>query len=241
MAHHTRRTAHRAALTTTASASLLLALTGCIQYDADLTVQTDDTVDGRIVIAVEDAVLDALHTSADDVLPAAKDVPFGQDVTSEAYAADGRQGRTYVFDDVSFDELAASSSEAHTLRFDRADGEVTVDGRIELFTIAKGEGLADRLGAGEVSVSVSFPGEVISTNGKRVGDTVTWTGPASEPLVIEARATDGLEGQRRIARNVATGLAAVPVAVAGVLWLVLRRRPKVSVPADEVGGEDSAL
>src|SRR5688500_7227104 len=98
----------------TATVLALFSLSGCFKLDMDMTVSSDDTIDGVVVVAVDKDLADmADEDSGDDSELTEEDVPEG--ATIEEYDEDGFVGQKVTFDGVSMDELNESfSSEGDT-------------------------------------------------------------------------------------------------------------------------------
>lgn len=203
---------------------------GCVRVRASLTVSPDDLVSGRIIAATK-------PRDANDKGPQLQnDLPFAQKVAVSTYEADGYVGSEAVFSNLSFAELPQLANMNRDaagvdLSFRRAGNLVILDGRVDLTSLSDPEA--------EVDLTVSFPGEVTSTNGERVDtDVVEWK---LKPGIVntmsaQARYTDP---STRSFTGGATvlGISSLIVAAAiGVLaWLARDRAPRVPAhdsPAD---------
>ena len=193
---------------TTLAVVSLLALSGCVKYSGDLTVSPDLKVSGAFIIGADKTALRAMGTPADKVFDD-KASPFLNGTVSE-YADDTFEGRTYTFTDVSFDELAGD--DGHSLRFTHEDGTIRFDGDVAVFEEDADE--AVRTGA-DITFKVTFPGEVLESNGKVDGRTVTWTGDETG-LDMTATADDGRATVPRAAW-IGTGAAALLVVALAII------------------------
>lgn len=183
----------RRALATVAVAAATLLLAGCIKMDMDLTINGDDTVDGEVVVAVEDSMAEALGATPEELLEGDGADSFGEDATEiEPYAEDGFTGKRYVFEQSPLKDF--SDSEMSIVR----DGdEFVVDGGFPLTAEELDmteEELADPttkevLENFAVNVSFTFPGEVIESNGEVDGNTVTWAAETGKENKMTARAS----------------------------------------------------
>ncbi|WP_299557316.1 DUF3153 domain-containing protein [uncultured Mycolicibacterium sp.] len=211
--------------------ALLLALllipvvSGCVRVRASLTVSPDDRVSGQVVVA-------AKAKGPDDKGPQlVNNLPFASKVAVTDYERDGFVGSQAVFSDLTFAEvpqLANLNREAAatdiTLR--RAGDLVILEGRVDLTLLDDPDA--------EVSLTVSFPGEVTSTNGDRIAaGIVEWT---LKPGVVttmnaQARYTDPSARSFTVA---AIWLAVASLLVSGVIgvlaWVSRDRSPKPGDP-----------
>jgi hypothetical protein len=181
---------------------------GCVRVHTSLTVSPDDRVSGQIIAASK-------ATGADDQGPQlTNNLPFASKVAVSEYRKDDYVGSEAVFSDVTFSELpqlANMNREAAgvDLSLRRAGDLVIMEGRVDLTTLSDPDA--------DVSLSVSFPGDVTSTNGTRVGsDVVEWK---LKPGVVstmkaQARYTDP---SARSFTNAAIWIAFISLAVAGIL------------------------
>jgi len=139
---------------------------GCVRVRASITVSPDDRVSGQIVAA-------AKPRNADDKGPQLlNSLPFAQKVAVSDYNRDDFVGSQAVFSDLTFAEvpqLANMNRDAAgvDISLRRAGDLVILEGRADLTSLNDSEA--------DVSLSVSFPGEVTSTNGDQVSsEVVEW-------------------------------------------------------------------
>src|SRR5215203_2886178 len=92
----------------------LLTLSGCFKLDMDMTVSSDDTLDGVVIFAVDKDLADlADEESGEESELTEEDVPEGAEI--EEYDEDGFVGQKVTFDGVPMDEINESfSSEGDT-------------------------------------------------------------------------------------------------------------------------------
>jgi len=199
-------------------------MVGCVRIRASLTVSPDDLVSGQIIAATK-------PRDANDKGPQLQnDLPFAQKVAVSTYEADGYVGSEAVFSSLSFAELPQLANMNRDaagvdLSFRRAGNLVILDGRVDLTSLTDPEA--------EVELTVSFPGEVTSTNGERVDtDVVEWK---LKPGIVntmsaQARYTDP-STRSFTGGAMVLGISSLIVAAAiGVLaWLARDRTPRVAV------------
>ncbi|OSY37308.1 uncharacterized protein DUF3153 [Pseudonocardia autotrophica] len=152
----------------------LLALTGCARIQVALAVQPDDTVDGTIVIATPDG------SGPEVTVPPALE---GR-VDLAPYDEDGFVGSKASFEDLTFPEvselagLGGTAAARAGLEMRRVGERIAVRGRADLTTMP-----VDR---SDVRLAMSFPGEVVETDGEADGGTVTWTFAPGEVSQLNA-------------------------------------------------------
>ena len=208
---------------------------GCVRIRTSLTVSPDDQVSGQIIAAAQP------RNDHDTGPQLGYDVPFSQKVAISPYHRDGYVGSQAVFSGLSFAELpqlarmhpdAVDTGANLTLR--RSGDLVILDGRVDLTSLSDPNA--------DVVVSVTFPGEVTSTNGERLaGDSVQWKlkpGVVST-MTAQARYTDPSTRSFHTAA-VRLGLSALLVAglVALLAWAGRDRSPRVGAP--DAGRGDNA-
>jgi hypothetical protein len=200
---------------------------GCVRVRASITVSPDDRVSGQIVAA-------AKPRNADDKGPQLLNtLPFSNKVSVSPYSRDDYVGSQAVFSDLTFAELpqlAGMNRDAAgvDVNLRRAGDLVILEGRADLTALSDSEA--------DVSLSVSFPGEVTSTNGDQVStEIVEWK---LRPGVVstmnaQARYTDP---SARSFTGAAIWLTVGSFLVAGVIgalaWNGRDRTPVLANPHD---------
>ncbi|KUI37801.1 LppM protein [Mycobacterium sp. IS-1590] len=139
---------------------------GCVRVRASITVSPDDRVSGQIIAA-------AKPRNADDKGPQLlNNLPFASKVAVSEYSRDDYVGSQAVFSDLTFAELPQLANMNRDaagvdLSLRRAGDLVILEGRADLTSLSDSEA--------DVSLTVSFPGEVTSTNGDQVSaEIVEW-------------------------------------------------------------------
>ncbi|MET0801085.1 MAG: hypothetical protein ABWZ53_07960 [Actinomycetota bacterium] len=239
-------------------AVLTLVLTGCLKLDMALTVSPDDTVDGQIVFAVNKELLELTGQSVDDLLG---DTTVPSDVegaTQEPYEDNTFVGTRVTFDSVPLERLQ-ERSDPGSLSIERVGDRFEVSGVLDLGTQEadlQGNPFEDQIteafDTAELKIAVTFPGEIIETNGRVAGTTVTWEPAIGERTELTAvasatgdgAAAEGDEGGGDAGTEAAAGetsggtlwlwvlVALVVIAAMIGLFVVMRRRGEAgSVPA----------
>ncbi|WP_300010790.1 DUF3153 domain-containing protein, partial [Pseudonocardia sp.] len=156
----------------------LLALSGCARVRAALAVQPDDTVDGEIILATPEQ-------GPDDPGPVVTLPPsLADDVELSPYRQEGYAGSVARFTGLTFPQVseligaAGAPGESVDLQLRRAGNRVVLAGSVDLTTVDTD--LAD------FQLKVSFPGQVLDTNGDADSGTVSWSFDAGRVGDIEA-------------------------------------------------------
>jgi hypothetical protein len=195
---------------------------GCVRVRASITVSSDDRVSGEIIAA-------AKARNPDDKGPQLlNNLPFAQKVAISDYNRDDYVGSQAVFSDLTFAEvpqLANMNRDAAgvDISLRRAGDLVILEGRADLTPLNDPDA--------DVSLSVSFPGEVTSSNGDQVSsEVVEWK---LRPGVVttmsaSARYTDP---SARSFTGAAIWLAVASFLVAGIVgWLAYVSRDRSPRP-----------
>jgi hypothetical protein len=194
-------------------------LTGCVRVQVDLELQSDDTVDGTMVLALQSGVGELLDTTdpelADQLFGDAAE-PFN-DAVIDTYQLDDYVGQKVTFEGQPIAKLALGTGDLTVTR----DGNLYVlDGVIDATEAANG---ADIPASADITLSVTFPGPVYEHNGTLEGRTVTWdltTTP--DQLHAEGAAAQSTTGAPPWLAGAIGG--ALLLGVALLLVIALRRR-----------------
>src|SRR5687768_9030608 len=162
-----RRTAAVAATTVA-----LVSLSGCFKLDMDMTVNSDDTLDGVVILAISEDLADMAEEDSD---LAEEDLP--EEATIEEYDEDGFVGQKVTLDGVSMADLNESfSSEGDTggpgeWSLTHEGDEYRFIGDMDLTELASGGEEDIDMGAfmqgAELRVALTFPGEVTETKDRK--------------------------------------------------------------------------
>ncbi|MGI5189572.1 LppM family (lipo)protein [Promicromonospora sp. CA-289599] len=182
--------ARRALGAATLAASALL-LSACMKMDVDLTLNSDDTATGTMLLAVSDRAAEAVGMTSAEMFKEMDSEDLGEGAAEvQDYAEDGFTGKRYVFEGSTLSEVSDE-----TLQISRVGDEFVVDGTLPLTAEELGmteEELSDPnvkpfLDTFDVNVTVAFPGEVSESNGTIDGNTVTWAAKIGEENKFTAR------------------------------------------------------
>lgn len=236
-------TMRRGALTVLTTALLLIVLTACVRFQAELRVNPDDTVDGSVIVAVivgDDADAKAKAAASADrieaeLLPGLRGAPG---VTREVYDQDGYLGSRFNFSGTPIEAFAGSSSEG-SLSLVRTGDEFQFSGALDFSPGSEQEAPEDADTSG-ITVAVSFPGPVLEHNGEASGNTVRWETSYEGRIDMKARAS-AIPSGPSIWVWVSVAAGALMVAALAVV-LVIRRRTAPAgdaSPADPEAGTES--
>jgi hypothetical protein len=216
----------------------IVALSGCIKLDMQMNIQSDDTVDGTIILAVardqaelfggEDALRESIQGESEGLF---SDAPDTGEFDQRDYEDDEWIGTESEFSGVPIDEFAGA--EDGTLTITRDGDEFVVDGEMDL-TEGTDDPSADALlASSELDVSISFPGDVIEANGEIDGNEVSWEPSPGEVLEISARgsAEAGMPWM-----TIAAVGALVALVVIGVVLLIVMRGRQTAADAPGTAG-----
>ncbi|HET6713049.1 MAG TPA: hypothetical protein VFI59_04980 [Actinomycetota bacterium] len=189
------RTARASIRSAALLAGLTLLLAGCLKLDMALTISPDDTVDGEMVFAVNKELLELTGQNVDDLLgdtAVPDDVPGA---TQEPYEDDRFVGTRVLFEDVALQDIQEGSG-PDALSIERTGDTYEVNGVMDLTTDSaelQGNPFEDQISeafdTAELRIAITFPGEVLETNGQVDGTTVTWEPVFGERTELRAVAS----------------------------------------------------
>jgi hypothetical protein len=202
--------------------------TGCVRIKANITISPDDRVSGTITAASKPR-----NGEDKGVQFNGGGLPFADKVAISDYTRDGYVGSQAVFSDLTFAELPQLASMNHDaagvdISLRRAGDSVILEGRADLTSLTDP--------SADVELSVSFPGDVTSTNGDQVdAQVVEWKlkpGVVST-MTAQARYTDP-SARSFSGAAVWMGLAAIVVAtiIGSLAWVSRDRSPRFAEPHD---------
>ena len=220
-------------------AGLTLLLAGCLKLDMAITISSDDTADGDVIFAVNKELLELTGANVEDVLG---DTAVPSDIegaTQEPYDDGEFVGTRVRFDDVPIQELQ-ERSEADTLTIARRGDTYVVEGQMDLTTQdaeASLEGnpfeeqIRQAFDSAEIRVAITFPGEVLETNGAVDGTTVTWRPVFGERNRIEAVASASGATTDEEAGPIGAGASGDDAAGSGLLWVLVALAVVIAIVA----------
>ncbi|HZG90171.1 MAG TPA: DUF3153 domain-containing protein [Pseudonocardia sp.] len=196
---------------------------GCARVRTALAVQPDDTVAGEVILATPEQNPEDRGPAVD--LP--PDLVDSVDVAE--YRQDGYVGSVLRFADLTFGQVgqlhqaAGEAGDGTRLELRRTGNRVLVTGSIDLTTVS--------VDKADFQLKISFPGEVLDTNGEADSSTVSWTFTPGRVEDINAVVAFG-DPNAPSALNWTLGLGGVVLAAAVAVVLLARRtrNPPVSPP-----------
>jgi hypothetical protein len=238
-------------------AGLTVLLAGCLKLDMAITISPDDTVDGEMVFAVNKQLLELTGQNLDDVLGDATVPSDVEGATQEPYEDEDFVGTQVTFEDVALSDLS-EGSDPDALTIVRTGDTYEVDGVMDLSTDdadLQGNPFEDQItqafDTAELRIAITFPGEVLETNGQVDGTTVTWEPVFGERNVLTAVASASGEGASDSGDDAdaagATGedsggdtllyviAALVIIALVAGLFVMMRRKDPGASPTDTTG------
>ncbi len=134
----------------------LVALTGCVKLDADLKVNSNETVSGNMQIGVDKQLLESSGQSLDTVRQRIEDgikETTTDGVTCKAFEDDRYVGSNCTFESVPFDKMGSSSGEGVSFSKDGDKIKVTV----------KADDLGNMPSGSQPTVSfkITMPGKIL--------------------------------------------------------------------------------
>ncbi|WP_129782778.1 LppM family (lipo)protein [Promicromonospora panici] len=202
-------------------AVLTLALSGCVRLGVEVDLKPDNAAASGMVLAVEDRYLDQTGQSPADVidtLTQGQEDPAQDALRTEDFTQGGYTGTRYVYPEVGIGKVGARVG--WPIEVVRKGDDYLVSGVLDLTE----QGLGGRGGASldnlSVTVDITFPGKVKTSNGTVDGNTVRWEPPVGETVEISARgsAIGPTEKKDAAAATGATEVVAMPVVPE---WIVL--------------------
>ena len=213
---------------------VVLATAGCIKVDMGVTVSDQDTVSGTTFFAFNNKLVEIAkqNGAGEDMFDTATLFAAQDGITAEAFTDGDYTGTKYTFKDLPIDKFF-SSSDSSSLNIQRKGDQLIVSG---LMDTSGGSSDVDSVrnnpetkalfdGSG-IKVSITLPGQIISTNGKQDGNTITWTGEVGK--IINFKAVADTSG-KAVTTNAGDSswvwyLVAGVLVVAGVVAFVLLRK-----------------
>lgn len=207
------------------AALLVLALAGCVRFQANLHISPDDTVSGDIVVAVivgdEDDSREQAQAAADDIeSQLLAGLSGAEGVTRETYDQDGYLGYRFALSNTPLSAFSSGGTQG-ALTIQRSGDEFEFSGALD-FTPNDAESVEEDADTSGITVEVTFPGEVLETNGEVSGTTVRWETTYQAKLEMTATGSAIPSGPPAWVLPVVVGVAVVFLAL--VVVIVVRRR-----------------
>ncbi|GHJ45142.1 hypothetical protein Cs7R123_24840 [Catellatospora sp. TT07R-123] len=219
-----------------ALALVAFGLSGCMKLDMDLTVNSNDTLDGTVVVALDRSLLMMSGKSPEEAFEGAedsvKDLPKGS--RTEVYDDGKFYGKKIIYDDLSF--AAFNSGKADAPHIEHADGKYTFTADLKTGSNSLGaqaELMRPFLSGIQITIALTFPGDVVEhdAQAKVDGHRVSWNLGLGENNRLRAVAEEGPAFPLAVVAVVGgvAGLAVVVGIVVLAIWL--SRRHATPAPA----------
>ncbi|NED95518.1 hypothetical protein G1H11_09350 [Phytoactinopolyspora alkaliphila] len=221
-----------------------------MKMDMNLELNTDDTIDGSVVMAFskdfmdmagmmgEDADMDEMFEGFMDFDPEGEDVPDYASV--EPYDDGEFVGQQINFDGAPLEDFS-EGTDMSGLSIVREGDQFVVEGDMDMSDASTGEmedippGMLENMDF-DLRVAITFPGEVLEHNGSLDGTTVTWEPEIGAQNDMFARAMDsgGAGGGMPVWLWIVIGVVIV-AGLAALLFLMSRNKGE-SAPVMSEGG-----
>ena len=218
------------------------ALTGCIKFDVALSVSDSDTVNGEATVAIPKQ-LAAMGTADSSSSSSETDSLFseGEGVTTTPFDDGTFVGSTYSFDNVPLAHFSEGGSESGTISIVREGEILTTSGMLDMGSSSSGEtdpfaasmmsGIAS---SAQLSISITYPGEILETNGVVEGQTVTWSPKFGEVTTLSAT----VKAPQTSSVPLIVGGAIALLVIAGVITVILVRRKRMTAAPEVTLGRE---
>jgi hypothetical protein len=222
-----------------AAVLVTMATTGCMKINMNLNVAADDTVSGSAVVGFSKEVYDALKSSGGDTSKLDSEGMFAEKpgVTVKNFDDGKFVGTEYAFKAVPLKNFAASS-ESTDLSVTRDGDNLIVSGSLD--TSGGDSTVADAkenpftkafFKDSEMTVVVTLPGEIKSTNGEKKGNTITWSGQIGDKITFDAVAYSPKGIDPILVSMIVGGVAIVGASIL-LFFYFKKRKPLVSEVAE---------
>jgi hypothetical protein len=238
---------------------IALILAGCMQLNMSLTVNTDDTIDGQLLLTADKSIVTSNNTKTleqgfADLRQNIPKMPEGQETV---YQDATRYGSL-----ISYNHTPLSKFNSESIKLVKNNGTyrftLPLDPKLYggKFATADPKQQAVFMTAMEFEIQVTFPGRVLDSNGSEVGTTVTWQVKSGAEKPVQLFATAEIPAGSPQATSSASAQGggggfpwlliiggAVVLAIAAVaVFLLMRRSSGASAtgPAPAAGDIDTA-
>jgi len=210
-------------------AGLTLLLAGCLKLDMAITISPDDRVDGELVFAVNKELLELSGQTVDDFLGETAVPSDIEGATQEPYEDDRFVGTRVRFEDVALADMQDGAG-PESLSIERVGDTYEVSGVMDLTTDdpqLQGNPFEDQVkeafDTAELRIAITFPGEIIETNGRVDGTTVIWEpvfGERTELTAVASASGEG-EGEGSTGGTGAAGASSDASNGNALIWVIL--------------------
>jgi hypothetical protein len=203
-------------------------LTGCVKLDIHLAVAGDDTVSGTYVVGVQKVLLAATGDDAGSLYQRLAGAAR-PGVQTTKYDDDTFVGAKFIVSAMPIAQVGtlgtADGSTGTTFSLTHQNGQFQFSGTVDTTSAAGPSGAAPA--GSEIRLTITFPGDVVATNGHKDGSSVSWTPSFGRRVVVTATADDHAPPQASLFDHALYGLAglsALVLLVVIAITLLTRRR-----------------
>ncbi len=173
------------------AAAAIVLLSGCVNFQAHLTVMPDNTLHGDIVVASVVGDGPNAKAEADDRAKAIEqnllpDLAGADGVTRNAYDEDGYVGSRFSLNGTPLSAINSEGAEG-SLQLARDGDDFEFTGKLD-FT-PDSDDVPEDADTSNIQISITFPGTVTEHNGTLNGTTVTWNTSYEGSLDMHAEAS----------------------------------------------------
>lgn len=204
----------------------ILLLSGCVRFQANLTVTPENTLNGDIVVATAvgnggNAQEEANDRALDIEKKLLPDLSEADGVTRSTYVEDGYAGSRFTLNGTPLDAIN-SDSDSGSLTLTRDGDTFVFDGDIN-FTPDGEEDPQEEADESDIEVSISFPGTVTENNGTLDGTRVFWNTSYEGALDMHAVANAEPEGPSAWVWGIIVGGVVGIIAVILITYTLMKR------------------
>jgi hypothetical protein len=173
---------------------VVLATAGCIKVDMGVTISDQDTVSGSTFFAFNSKLVEIAkqNGAGEDMFDTTSMFAAQDGITTESFSEAGYEGTKYNFKDLPLDKFF-SQSDSSSFHVERQGDQLIVSGLMDtsggstdVDAVRNNPKTKELFDGSGIKVSITLPGQIISTNGKQDGNTITWTGEVGEVINFKA-------------------------------------------------------
>jgi hypothetical protein len=219
------------------AAAAILLLSGCVRFQAHLTVSPDNTLNGDIVVA--SVVGDGANAKSDandrakaieqKLLP---NLSGADGVTRNAYDEDGYVGSRFSLNHTPLNAINSSGSEG-SLQLTRTGDTFEFTGKVD-FT-PESDDVPKDADTSNIQVAITFPGTVTDHNGRLDGTRVSWNMSYEGSLDMHATASAEPVGPPAWVWWLIIGLGILAIVAVIVIAAVMSNRRRATSDATTAG------
>jgi len=216
---------------------MVLLMTGCIKLNMDLSVSPDNKVSGTVIFAFDKGLLSLSGQTASQILQSNNEgapASSAPGTTSAPYEDDHFSGVQYTYDNVDLSQFNQGNT-LDSLKIERVGDQFQVSGALDFSNTGQkgstlGPAAQQALRSAQLSVKLTFPGAVSSSNGTVEGDSVTWIPKIGQKTELTAVASAIGTGGGFPAWIILAGVLVLLLAAA--VFVMNRRRRPPELPAE---------